>query len=90
MLSTAATVHFVTTELDGGARVIQGGLSLRPDDSEGSLAERVLSEIELKIYSQALAWMARGDLQLQAGRAMFRGRALQQPLGLNDLEDAFR
>ncbi|MBL6751673.1 MAG: phosphoribosylglycinamide formyltransferase [Nevskia sp.] len=85
-----ATVHFVIPEVDRGARVIQGRLSVRPEDDAQSLAMRVLEQIELKIYPQALAWMARGELALAGGAVVWRGRRLRQPLTMDDLEDPFK
>ena len=85
-----ATVHFVTEELDGGPQIIQGQFMVNAEDTAGSLAERVMQDIELKIYPQAVAWMARGELALEQGQVRFRGRSLQQPLGLQDLEAEFR
>jgi phosphoribosylglycinamide formyltransferase-1 len=85
-----ATVHFVTPTLDSGPAVIQGRFSLRADDDAERLAERVMERIELKIYPQAVAWMARGELKLDRGAAWLRGRRLEQPATLDDLEDAFR
>ena len=85
-----ATVHFVTPTLDSGPAVIQGRLGVAARDDPAGLAERVMERIELKIYPQALAWMARGELRLQDGAAMLRGRRLDQPATLEDLEEAFR
>ena len=85
-----ATVHFVTPTLDSGPAVIQGGVALRPGEGAEALADRVMEEVELKIYPQALAWMARGELKLDAGAAAWRGRRLHRPLSLQDLEEAFR
>ena len=85
-----ATVHFVTRELDGGPRVIQGALKIHPQDDAETLAARVLEEIELKIYPQALAWLARGELRYGAGAAWFRGRRLDAPLSMEHLEEGFR
>lgn len=84
------SVHFVTEELDGGPVAIQGRFSVQPQDNEQTLAERVMRDVELKIYPQALAWMARGELKLAGGRVQFRGRTLDAPLTLADLEPAFR
>lgn len=85
-----ASVHFVTEELDGGPVAIQGRFSVRPQDDEQALAERVMQEVELKIYPQALAWMARGELRFDAQGLTFRGRPLAAPLSLGDLEPPFR
>lgn len=85
-----ATVHFVTDELDGGPLVIQGELSVRPDDDAVTLAARVMDEIELKIYPQAVAWMARGELALSGSQVRLRGRILAAPMGLEAVEEKFR
>ena len=85
-----ASVHYVTEELDGGPVAIQGRFSVQPQDDEQTLAERAMRDIELKIYPQALAWMARGELLLADGAVRFRGQPLQAPLGLADLEPEFR
>ena len=85
-----ASVHYVTEELDGGPVAIQGKFSVRPQDNEQTLADRVMQEVELKIYPQALAWMARGELQYTPQGLLFRGRPLAAPLSLADLEPAFR
>ena len=85
-----ATVHFVTEELDGGAPVIQGRLSVSPQDTVQTLGERVMRDIELKIYPQAVAWMARGELKLQNEQVFFRGQRRTTPLSLDDLDVEFR
>ncbi|ROH91073.1 phosphoribosylglycinamide formyltransferase [Stagnimonas aquatica] len=85
-----ASVHFVTEALDGGPLVLQGAFTVAPEDSAESLAERVMNEVELKIYPQALAWLARGDLQLRGDLAWLQGAPLSQPRTLADLEEPFR
>lgn len=85
-----ASVHYVTEELDGGPVAIQGRFRVRPHDDERTLAERVMQEVELKIYPQALAWMARGELRYTERGLQFRGRPLATPLTLDDLEPDFR
>jgi phosphoribosylglycinamide formyltransferase 1 len=85
-----ASVHYVTEELDGGPVAIQGRFSVRPEDTEQTLAERTLRDVELKIYPQALSWMARGLLRLDGVAVLFRGAPLARPLGMDDLEPEFR
>ncbi len=85
-----ATVHFVTEQLDGGPRLIQAALSVKADDDEESLADRVLQQVELKIYPQAVAWMARGDVKLVGDQVQWYGQPLQAPLGARELGEAFR
>lgn len=85
-----ATVHFVTEELDGGPAVIQGKFTVRAEDTVESLAQRVMHDIELKIYPQAVAWLARGELSLSDAGVRLHGRALAAPVGLDALEAGFR
>ena len=49
------TVHVVTAELDNGPIVVQAAVPVMADDTEGSLAERVLAA-EHRIYPQAVRW----------------------------------
>jgi len=85
-----ASVHFVTEQVDGGPVVVQGRLRVAPQDTAEHLADRVMREIELQIYPQAVAWMARGELRLDDGMVNFRGRPLGNALTLADLEPEFR
>ena len=77
-----STVHFVTEELDGGPRILQGRLPVRADDSPESLQRRVQA-IEHRIYPQAAGWFADGRLKYRNGGAWLDGRRLDQPV-IND------
>ena len=48
-----ATVHFVTEELDAGPVILQAKVPVMADDTEQTLAARVLIE-EHKLYPDAL------------------------------------
>ncbi len=85
-----ATVHFVTEELDGGAPVIQGRVSVQPQDTPETLAGRVMNEVEIRILPQTVAWMAEGALSLRDSRAVLRGESIRAPLQLSDLDARFR
>lgn len=85
-----ATVHFVTEALDGGPSIIQGGLTVQPEDTPETLGARVMNEIELRIYPQAVRWMAEGQLALRTDGVWFRGQPLKAPLGLDALDADFR
>ena len=50
-----ATVHFVTAELDCGPIIVQAAVPIHPEDTEASLAARVLEQ-EHRIYPQAVRW----------------------------------
>lgn len=84
-----ATVHFVTEDLDGGPAIIQAGVRVLSQDTPETLADRVMQSVELKIYPQAVAWLARGELRMGSDGLTFRGRQLKEPLGLSDLEGSF-
>ena len=66
------TVHFVRTEVDRGPIIIQAAVPVRPDDSEDTLAERVLEQ-EHRIYPQAVRWFAEGRLEVDGNRVRVRG-----------------
>jgi len=50
-----ATVHVVTPALDSGPIVIQGAVPVLAQDTEETLAARVLA-VEHRIYPQAVRW----------------------------------
>jgi len=78
------TVHFVTPDLDHGPIIIQAAVPVLHDDSEQSLAARVLHE-EHRIYVQAIRWLCSGKAILnERGQAVLRhpnqpGHALVSP-----------
>jgi phosphoribosylglycinamide formyltransferase 1 len=54
-----ATVHFVVSEMDAGPIVVQDSIAVHADDTEETLAARVL-ELEHQIYPRALRAVAQG------------------------------
>ncbi len=58
-----ATVHFVVPEADAGPIVAQDWVAVSKDDTEATLAARVL-EVEHRIYPQALRAVAEGRASL--------------------------
>jgi phosphoribosylglycinamide formyltransferase-1 len=61
------TVHFVTPTLDHGPVIIQAAIPVLDDDTEESLAARILVQ-EHKVYPQAVRWFAEDKLTLENGR----------------------
>jgi len=84
-----ASVHFVTDELDGGPVIVQGACSVHPEDTESTLAERVMSEVELRIYPQAVAWACASRLACRDGSVCFDGVRRTAPLDMTALEEGF-
>ncbi len=71
-----ASVHFVTLELDGGPLILQSSVHVRANDTEETLASRVLEQ-EHVIYPQAVKWFAEGRLKLVDGVAMLDSKVLR-------------
>jgi len=67
-----ATVHFVVPEMDAGPIILQGAVTVRPDDTEQALAARVLA-VEHRIYPQALRLVAEGRVRIVDGRCLIDG-----------------
>lgn len=63
-----ATVHFVSTEVDGGAIIGQAAVPVRADDSEESLAARVLAQ-EHRLLPRCVRLLLEGAITLADGRA---------------------
>jgi phosphoribosylglycinamide formyltransferase-1 len=57
------TVHFVTLKLDHGPIVIQAAIPVLSDDTEKTLAARVLQQ-EHRIYPQAVRWFMEDRIRL--------------------------
>ena len=74
--ASGATVHFVTPQLDHGPIVVQSVVPVLPDDSEHSLAARVLAT-EHRIYPQAVQWFVNGLLRIEGGVVRHTGGAAQ-------------
>ncbi|MCH8552358.1 MAG: phosphoribosylglycinamide formyltransferase, partial [Natronospirillum sp.] len=62
------TVHFVTSELDGGPPALQARVPVKPDDTPEQLAQRVQRK-EHQIYPAAVEWFAQGRLTMQGPNA---------------------
>jgi phosphoribosylglycinamide formyltransferase-1 len=62
-----ATVHFVVPEMDSGPIIVQDSVSVTKDDTEDSLAARVL-DVEHRIYPQALRLVAEGKVSPDTAR----------------------
>ena len=68
------TVHFVALEIDHGPIIIQAAVPVLRDDTEQTLAARVLHE-EHRIYPQAVRWLCQDKVELnKQGQVIFRYR----------------
>lgn len=62
------TVHLVRAGVDDGPILAQAAVAVRTDDTEATLAARVLEQ-EHRIYPAALAWLAAGRVRVEGGVA---------------------
>jgi phosphoribosylglycinamide formyltransferase 1 len=67
-----ATVHFVVAELDSGPIIAQGAVAVHADDTEETLAARVLA-VEHRIYPLALKLVAQGRVRIVDGHCLIDG-----------------
>ncbi len=74
--ASGASVHFVTAELDHGPIISQAVVPVRADDSEATLAARVLAE-EHRLYPRAIAWLVADRLERRQGVVCHRDGASQ-------------
>lgn len=70
---SGATVHFVDEGVDTGPVVLQAAVPVAPDDTEESLAARILLE-EHRIYPEAVRLFAEGRLEIRGRRVDIRER----------------
>jgi phosphoribosylglycinamide formyltransferase 1 len=68
-----ATVHLVTSELDGGPIVRQAAVPVLDDDTEDTLAARILVE-EHRIYPEAIQMLLDGEWSVEGRRFVTHAR----------------
>ncbi len=68
---TGCTVHFVDETLDGGPIIAQQVVPVEDEDTEESLAARILVA-EHRLYAEALSLVVRGDYEIVGRRVILR------------------
>ncbi len=74
-----STVHFVTEELDGGPRILQGRLPVLASESAAELEVRVQS-IEHRIYPEAAGWVGAGRVEYRDGYTWIDNERTDEPV----------
>ena len=77
-----STVHFVTEELDGGPRIVQGRIRVAPSTGPDELMRRVQA-VEHRIYPTAADWFGSGRLHMQDGATWLDDKPLDEPVVLD-------
>jgi phosphoribosylglycinamide formyltransferase-1 len=74
-----ASVHFVTTELDGGPVIAQARVPVHADDDEATLAARVLAR-EHELLPRVVSWFAQDRLAMRGDQVWFDDAPLRRPI----------
>ena len=77
-----ATVHFVDESLDGGPRILFARTTVRAEDTEDSLARRVL-RLEHRLYAAVVAAFCAGELEVDGTTVRWNGTPLAGPRELD-------
>ncbi len=72
---SGATIHLVDEGVDTGPIVLQAAVPVLDDDTEATLAARILAE-EHRLYAEAIRLYAEGRLQVEGRRVRIRSRSL--------------
>lgn len=70
-----SSVHFVTTEVDGGPLILQARVEVRADDTAAILAARVLKQEHI-ILPMAIKWFAEKRLHCQDNTVLLDNKEL--------------
>ncbi len=68
---SGATIHFVDEGVDTGPIVVQAAVPVLDDDTEATLAARILAE-EHRLYPEAIRLYAEGRLEIEGRRVRMR------------------
>ena len=73
------SVHYVSSELDGGPLILQAVIDVNNNDDPDSLQQRVHQQEHI-IYPMVIEWVARGRLQMCEQQVYMDNQPLKQPL----------
>ena len=62
---SGATVHFVSSECDGGPIILQKAVAVEPDDTPETLQRRIMEQAEWKLLPQAASLFCQGRLRVE-------------------------
>lgn len=74
---SGCTVHFVNEECDEGPIIIQAVVPVFPEDTEDSLASRILEQ-EHRIYPRAIQLYSEGRLRIEGRKVFVDGLAREE------------
>lgn len=78
---SGCTVHFVNEDCDEGPIIIQAVVPVFPDDTEETLAARILAQ-EHRIYPRAIQLYSEGRLRVEGRKVLVEGLAKRETQAL--------
>ena len=69
---SGCTVHFVTSDLDGGPIIAQAAVPVLTGDTDETLSARILRQ-EHRLYPQVVRWFGEGRISVAEGRVTIKG-----------------
>lgn len=79
------SIHFVTSELDGGPVILQAKIAVEESDTADDLQKKVQIQEHLA-YPLVTHWLATGDLTYQNHQAWYQNAPISTPLILGELK----
>ncbi len=79
-----ASIHFVTSELDGGPIIMQASLKTSKNHTPDTLATDVL-KLEHKLYPLVVGMFSKGRVRLESNRVTLDGIPLNKPIQMSDV-----
>jgi phosphoribosylglycinamide formyltransferase-1 len=76
------SVHFVTSELDGGPLIAQSAVAVAPGDTVATLSARVHA-LEHMLYPMVIEWLTSGRLRWNSGKPVLDGAPLDAPVRIS-------
>ncbi|MBO9469839.1 phosphoribosylglycinamide formyltransferase [Endozoicomonas sp. G2_2] len=73
-----ASVHFVTPDLDDGPLIRQASIAIAHDDTPETLADRLMADVEQRLYPAALAELIAGTVRFYDGVVWRDGQIQEQ------------
>lgn len=78
------TIHYVTSELDSGLVIANAIVPIIKNDTEESLAARVLEQ-ETKLYPEVIQAISCGRITTDGKEVSFMGKKIKYPLSLDQI-----
>lgn len=69
------SIHYVSSELDGGPIILQAKVSVFADDDKDRLAQRIHQQEHI-VYPLVINWVAQGRIQMENDHVLFDGKLI--------------